>query len=263
MDPLIGAGVAVGKELIKKTSFYDDGLRPVVKETGKALGTIGKAVNMCLSPLAGIIWGYDKVCKYVEKRVSEKLQSVPPEQIQTPKANIAVPTIEGIRTVSDEPVLRELYASLLASSMDKATASGVHPAFAKAIAEMSPDEAKILATLVQEGAYPTIDLNEENQDGRGYVTIATNFSDISWKAGAEYPHMVSTYLENLERLKIIEISVTSRLKDDNLYTDLEQHPAIEYLIRTRLTDQNKKKFTRRFIRLTCYGTAFCKACDIT
>lgn len=75
MDPLTEAGVAVGKELITKTTFYDDGLRPVVTEAGKALGTLGKTVNLCLAPLAGVVWGYEKICAYVEKRVTEKLQS--------------------------------------------------------------------------------------------------------------------------------------------------------------------------------------------
>lgn len=35
MDPLTEAGVAVGKELITKTTFYDDGLRPVVTKQAK------------------------------------------------------------------------------------------------------------------------------------------------------------------------------------------------------------------------------------
>lgn len=262
MDPLTEAGVAVGKELITKTTFYDDGLRPVVTEAGKALGTLGKTVNLCLAPLAGVVWGYEKICAYVEKRVTEKLQSIPPEQIQTPKANIAVPAIEGIRTVCDEPILRELYASLLASSMNKSSASGVHPSFAKAIAELSPDEAKILAVLVKANIIPIIDLNEMLSDGRGYVPVITNFSDISWRAGAEYPFMVTTYLENLERLKIIEMSHMSHLRDESSYTALEQHIAIQDTIKKHLSDPSRKNFSRRFARLTSYGAAFCKACGI-
>lgn len=36
-------------------------LLPVAQQTGKALGTVGEAVNAALTPLNGIIWGVDKL----------------------------------------------------------------------------------------------------------------------------------------------------------------------------------------------------------
>lgn len=261
MDPLVEAGAAVGKELITKTSFYDDGLKPVVKEAGKALGTLGKTVNMCLSPLAGIVWGYEKVCKYVEKRVTEKLQSTPTEQIQTPKANIAVPVIEGIRTVSDQPDLQELYANLLASAMNKATASGVLPAFATAISELSSDEAKILCVLSHKIVIPIVDLIERAPDNQGFKTVLTNFTDIALVAKCEYPNMTAPYLENLERLKLIEIRRDIHLTNDQVYQTLQNHPILQHFIH-KMNDPSKKDFYKGVVRLTSYGITFCKACNI-
>ena len=45
--------------LSKAVPIYDDAVKPLAKETGKALGTVGKAVNVALEPLAGLVWGYD------------------------------------------------------------------------------------------------------------------------------------------------------------------------------------------------------------
>lgn len=84
-----------GVELIK--TGYDDAFQPVAKEVGKALGTIGKSVNVALSPLAGLVWSYDKIQDYLENKITEKLKETPVDEIITPKPSIAVPTIEALR----------------------------------------------------------------------------------------------------------------------------------------------------------------------
>lgn len=199
-DPITEAGIAVGTALVTNTTVYEDVLQPAAKELGKAGGTIGKAVNVCLSPVAAFVWGYEKIALWLQKTLTEKMDKVPPEQIQPPKVNIAVPIIEGLRTTGEEPVLRDLYANLLASSMNKATASGVLPAFVTAISELSSDEAKIINLLNKGEKCPVVDMRLNNDDPkRGFKLLQSNFSDIAEKAGCEFPSMSSTYLGNLER----------------------------------------------------------------
>ena len=138
------------KELIKSATqvvelAYTDAFQPFAKEAGKALGTVGKTVNIALSPLNAVVWGYEKIEDFVTKKVSEKLEAkqVQPEDIITPDPDIAVPTIEALRYSK----LKDQYANLLASSMDKNSASKVHPAFVEILKQITPDEAKMLKYL--------------------------------------------------------------------------------------------------------------------
>jgi len=67
----------------------------------------------------------------------------PPDQIVVPKPNVAGPALEALRYTWHEETLSDLYANLLAaSSMDKSTADGAHPAFVEIIRQLTPDEAK-------------------------------------------------------------------------------------------------------------------------
>ena len=70
--------------LAKAVPVYQDAVQPLAQETGKALGTIGKTVNMALAPLAAMVWGYDRIKDYLESRLAEKLENVPEEQVQPP-----------------------------------------------------------------------------------------------------------------------------------------------------------------------------------
>lgn len=70
--------------LTKAVPIYQDAVQPFAKETGKALGTVGKAVNVALAPISLVVWGYDKISDFLENKVAEKLEKVPEERISTP-----------------------------------------------------------------------------------------------------------------------------------------------------------------------------------
>lgn len=120
MDPeSLKAGLEISKQMLSETTLYQDALQPGAKQVGRALETVGKAVNVALAPLSAIVWGYEKICNHLEQKLEQKLANVPAEDIQTPKANVAVPIIEGMRNVSEDENLQELYANLLANAMNK------------------------------------------------------------------------------------------------------------------------------------------------
>ena len=259
----IKTAVGIGQSLIEKTSFYEDALRGGAKELGKSLETAGKAVNICLSPIGVIVWGYELVKDYIVEKVSKKLSGLPPEQIQTPRANIAVPAIEGIRITHDEPSLQELFANLIASSMNKQTALGVLPSFVKVISEITPDEAKIISFLFARNICPIINLNKVNKNTGGFHLIVSHFTNITKKINCEFPTMTPAYLENLERLKIIEIREDLYFKDENAYKELYDDEMLTPFIKEiDMEDPSLKKFDKGMARLTTYGVAFCKACGI-
>ena len=73
-----------------------------------------------------------------------KLEKVSPELIEAPEPYIAVPAVQYISYCMNNEELRNMYANLLANSMNKVVKDGVHPGFVEIIKQLSPDEAKFL-----------------------------------------------------------------------------------------------------------------------
>lgn len=45
------------KGLLEAAPIYEDALQPAAKQVGKALETVGKAVNVALAPIGALVWG--------------------------------------------------------------------------------------------------------------------------------------------------------------------------------------------------------------
>lgn len=98
------ADESIKKELIKAgvdlaKLVYDDAIQPLARETGQALGTVGKTVNVALAPLRGLVWSWDQIEVFVTRKITEKLEqrNVPPARIRPPNPDIAIPAIEALR----------------------------------------------------------------------------------------------------------------------------------------------------------------------
>ncbi len=105
----------VTQGVLKEIPVYQDLLQPTVKEVGNALCS---AVKLALLPLKGLIWGYDKIEDYLMSSITKKLEKVPPEKIITPDPHVVGPAIEALKYTAQNPNLREMFSSLIASSMD-------------------------------------------------------------------------------------------------------------------------------------------------
>lgn len=153
--------------------------------------------------------------------VKEKLRNVPENNIVSPTPRIAVPALQNA-SITEEYEIRELYANLLANSMNKVVKDGVHPAYVEIVKQLSPDEAKILCYMRNHTTVPTITLRRENDKGEG-IEIIKNFSNIGELSKCEHPFEVNKYFNNLIRLGLLEGSTLSSLTNKWLYEPLKTH----------------------------------------
>jgi hypothetical protein len=102
-----------------------------------------KTIQLALVPfqLAGAL--QDRLRSFIDRSV----RAVPEDRRISPAPQILGPVIEGIKYEPEGTPLDELFASLLASSMDSARSSTVLPAFPAIIRQLSSDEALILTSL--------------------------------------------------------------------------------------------------------------------
>jgi Abortive infection alpha len=249
--------------IVEAVPVYQDAVRPVAKEIGRALGTIGKAINLALEPIAGAVWGWERIKEFVLKRLSEKLRDVPNDFIQSPDPLVAGPTLEALRWAGNNENLRELYANLLATSLDSRRAIEAHPSFVGIIRDMSSDEAKIIRFFSKVLAVPLIDWLV-NTPGSGFELARANFSSVGQDAGCTFPELTGSYLDNLRRLGLIEIPEDVYFNTPGTYEALEKDAQVE-AFRKELassTAQANLSLERKIARLTAFGKLFCTSCVI-
>lgn len=248
--------------LVKAVPVYQDAVQPAAKELGKSLQTVARAVNVALMPLKAIVWSFEKIEAIFIPKVEERLKDVPPEDIITPKPNVAGPALEALRYAGHEESLSDMYANLLATAMDKKIASGAHPAFVEIIKQFTPDEAKLMALLLQHRPFPLITVQAERKDNIGGVTdIAVNLSSLGVEAGLEFNDLTPSYLDNLCRLGLIEIPQDRSYADKSLYSDLESSDLVQGF-RTEVEVLRKQTFKLQYggVNTTSLGKQFGNVC---
>lgn len=257
-DTNVKATIDAVTGLAKAIPVYDDAIQPAAKEIGKSLATVTKTVNIALAPIKALVWGYEKIEDYLTKRVSEKLNDIPEEDIQTPPTNIAGPAVEALRFTGHNENLRELYASLLAMSMNKNTIDKAHPSFVDIIKNLSTEEAFILQQFISKDFFPKIDIQETLKDNKGQINRFQNFTLFHEVDSRLKPQNIPTYLDNLQRLGIIEILKDEYLTNDKLYEPLKTSSSILSLIQNIEKKGLEVNFRKGIISLTAFGKDFVK-----
>lgn len=155
----------------------------------------------------------------------------------------------------DADSLRARGAELLRQSADVDAPDDVHPAYARILAELAPDEARILRLLSRDGPQPAIDVRAANLIGMGSQLVARALNMMGTEAGCRNPERVPAYLNNLERLGLLCFSPES-LDDPSRYQVLEAQPDAMDAIRRA----GRARTVQRTIRLTAFGNDFCEVC---
>jgi hypothetical protein len=177
----------------------------------------------------------------------------PPPPPRAQSATDRPPARTG-RSDASRDALRERGAELLAQSADIAHTEDLHPAYARILENLAPDEARILRLLATRGPQPAIDVRH----GLPLVSelVAPGLNMIGSEAGCRHPDRVPAYLDNLNRLGLIWFS-RETLRDVNRYQVLEAQPEVIEAMR----DAGRMSRTvRRSIHLTPFGTDFCEVC---
>lgn len=187
--------------------LYKDAISPAAKEVGKGLQTIARATNIALKPLAGLVWGYEKIEDYLVSALSNKFQNKNVEDIVSPQLHLAGPLVEAFKYTGYQELLREMYVNLLASAMDRTVMDNAHPSFVEVIRQLSPDEARILIHIKQSNKLPIVSrfqLSPWNSSHIMYEGLKKEFATVCQGANVELKHLSNTYLDNLIRLKILD-----------------------------------------------------------
>lgn len=245
----------------KAVPIYQDAVQPAAKELGKALGTVAKTVNIALAPVSALVWGYDQIKDFVDNKVTEKLQNVPEENIVTPPPHVAGPALESLRYTGSIDELKELYANLLASSMDSTTTRDAHPSFVEIIKQLSSDEAKLLTALISTNAEPAATIRNNREDSSGGRDQFKNFTVLGERVGVKDYSRIPNHLDNLSRLGLIEIPESYALIGEGVYKRIDEHPFVKSIVDAiNKEEERKSEVVHTTILVTGLGRQFINTC---
>jgi hypothetical protein len=176
------------------------------------------------------------------------------EPTPPPSSDRAGPPAPNAGSDASASVLRERGAELLRRSADVEHAEDLHPAYARILDNLSPDEGRILRLLATGGPQPAIDVRR----GMPFASelVAPGLNMIGAEAGCRLPDRVPAYLNNLYRLGLIWFS-RETLRDTNRYQVLEAQPEVVDGMRGA---GRTARTVRRSIHLTPFGADFSEVC---
>lgn len=247
---------------------YDDLVHPAAAPIGKVAGFVPRTIYVWLRGWERWIINGEESVKRTIEIVGERADEIPEEHLVEPPTHVAVPAIQQLGYCYDSDSLREMYANLLLSSMDDRSAEYVHPSFVQILKEISPDEAKLLGTLVGKDSdehvtIPLLDLRIVPTD----QPVPYRWEEIVYgynECGVgicEHPDQSLVYLGNLERLGILKRcdtyteDIKEKLKmfemSEAICIAKEKHP---------LEEGSKYDFQRWSYQVTDFGVNFIRTC---
>ena len=157
--------------------------------------------------------------------------------------------------LSERDRLRIRGARLLRAAAEIDPVDRAHPAYARILTELAPDEGRILRLLATQGSQASVDVRSASLIGVGSELVAGGLNMIGPQAGLAHRERVSAYLNNLERLGLVWFS-HEPLDDPVAYQVLEAQPEVLEAMHSA----SRTRTQQRSIHLTPFGDDFCAVC---
>ncbi|WP_280234583.1 Abi-alpha family protein [Nocardia cyriacigeorgica] len=246
---------------------------PVPAARANPLTTVRTAtgvVRVAWSTVTGAAgWGVGTVLDVTGTVVRRSAAGVPPAEIRAEaeaevrralRRALGLPETERRGGSGGTPTLREQGAALLRLSASTHTDDDGHPAFANILAEITPDEARILRYLRMDGPQPSLEVHGGRLGRLGAERLGlrqeSGLTLLGEHAGLRFPNRIQHYLTNLRRLGVIELA-KEPVGNPNRYQLLEaQSPVRDLLKRSGFGT----KVSYRSIILTGFGEEFVQTC---
>lgn len=151
------------------------------------------------------------------------------------------------------PDLRGAGARLLAPGPE---VSAAHPAYPAILAQLEPDEARLLTHMLARGAVPAVDVVSGGAVGRVLpIVLAQCLTDLDLHVELWRPCRMPRYVNNLFRLGLVWHS-TEPVEPASSYRSLESRATVRAVVGVH----RRSRLVRRSLHLTPLGEDFTRAC---
>ncbi len=229
---------------------YKDLAQPSVREIGKILQNITKVGHFAFAGFDYLAMKQDRWQKFleiVETKVDE-------ENLIEAQPQIVGPIIESMVYTDVESLIGEMFAELLARSIDKTNQDKAHPAFPQIIRQLSHDEAVILFLLKKQSYKVEQQWDLIGKRSENMKTIKEGFPLDK----LNYPENIWIYMEHLGNLALAGTWKTQN--DIPLYDNKSYIEGSGALQVSHSSGRQTGGIVKSERRLTDFGRLFSKAC---
>ena len=246
-------------------SEFSDAMLPVIQQPLTDIwdATIGSWIGFWADKKR-----LDRQLKFEDykRKILTECGKIPDDKRQEPQLSIIGPALEASKFYIDEEVLRDMFAKLIANSMNADKQQFINSAFVEIIKQMSPLDAQILKTFLTEkqqaiSAFVEYVKGQSQQtQKKEYFILENVIYTIPGIDTLETFNNVtnSISINNLARLGLVEYSISrfgESLVDDSVYA---LHKDI--LEKTVKTEHPDADIIKGMVKITPLGTAFIESC---
>lgn len=242
---------------------YKDLAQPTTKVVGEIAG---RSVKALLSPVRGLLWGWEKIEQLVVEGLEKRFEKIPEEKLKTPDPEIAVPLMQALSYTAQNETLREMYLNLLANSMDTSKEKDVHPSFVEIIKQMNSLDAKVFDKLASAKGYQNVINPSISIKNTGNIFLGAT---PEWFVGWVIPDFsifdISSSIIRLSKFGLVELMYdrTSSSTNGNT-TQLKSHQELNLILTAykiaRPDLELEIAATNSVLYVNEYGKQFKRAC---
>lgn len=226
--------------------------------------TIGSWLGCCADKKR-----FDREIEFADykNKILTEWNKIPDDKKTEPKFSVVGPALEASKFYIEEELLRDMFAKLIANSMNLDKQQFARSAFVEIIKQMSPTDAKILKTFMINSSQPLSRFIEysggdsQNVKQDRYLTIIDQVYTIPGEENESVSEVLSNgiSINNLSRLGLIEYVLTKvggeRLAKDDLY-----QPHMQIMEMQIKPERPHVDIIKGVVKITQLGTAFIKSC---
>lgn len=247
----------------------EEGITPVTKSLGSSIGnTISVAWELAFggldTKLQKVKYKRLKDVESFRQELNSKINKIPLENVTEAEMHIVGPTLEASKYYFEKEDLRNMFSSLIASSVDKTKSTLVHPSFVEIIKQLSSIDAKNILFLSKESKFPIVKYKLITNTGSA-STVLDNIliNQIEENTlNLDSVNICSTSLVNLERLGLLYIVYDEWIDkfDYTIFTNTNYFNALQTHITTHNTGYTSVDIKKGYVELTPLGINFVKSC---
>ncbi|MBE6105260.1 DUF4393 domain-containing protein [Anaerovibrio lipolyticus] len=235
--------------------------------TDKPSTTLGNILSDCLFLVFGGISQkaalkrvkYNHELNVFTKELEDKIKQIPDGKRLEPNVHVVCTALENMKYCVEEPELRQLFSSLIANSINKDRVSEVHPSYGEIIKQLTPFDAIVFDWLNQKQRIPVlkikIDLKKSMNFMLGhYIYLESNF---------ENKDKLLITLDNLSRLKLIDLDFEKQYADKNVYDSIINNNDFKNDVektKKQIKEEHSISYDYGLVEITSFGKHFYKAC---
>ena len=248
---------------------FSDAIQTFTEPLNQLLVPVASSAGKTLQDVWELVFG--GFGNYVDKKRAVRLKSledfkaslenhvasIPPDQLCEPPLSIVGPALDASKYYFEEPEIREMFARLIASSMNSQKSDSVHPSFSEIIRQMSPLDAQNLTYFT--GSLPIVEYRKEDKGDGGYTVVLRNV--FLENPNEQDLTKQSISLASLARLGLINIDYDQWLSDEDVYSCFEKTD-LYHDLKTQLQNsgQTQPHIQKGVAIPTPLGTQFIEVC---